>query len=271
MLKTLTSVNEYLDFINEINSDPNFSDPMLSSQEEMRCNLLDAPGKPANHIWGVFEEDRIIGLFVFLILEEESYIEMLAGLSRVPKAYKEMLSFLKDNYKGCKADFVYNPANHLLHNLLLAEKTEFEAEQQKMVLKRDVPCQSCHKIQLYSPQYREQYLALHSDDGYWTAEKVIDASDRFRILLALEEDTVVGYMDITHKFEENEPFDFFVKEEYRRRGYGRAILAKAIELNRPKAMMLLVDTDNTAAISLYESLGFDRFAGGNNITAHVSL
>ena len=26
---------------------------MLSSQEEMRCNLLDAPGKPANHIWGV--------------------------------------------------------------------------------------------------------------------------------------------------------------------------------------------------------------------------
>ncbi|WP_251209541.1 GNAT family N-acetyltransferase [Acetatifactor aquisgranensis] len=140
-----------------------------------------------------------------------------------------------------------------------------------MVLKRDVPCQSSHKIQLYSPKYREQYLALHSDDGYWTAEKVIDASDRFRIILALEEDTVVGYMDITHKFEENEPFDLFVKEEYRRRGYGRAILAKAIELNRPKAMMLLVDTDNTAAISLYESLGFDRFVGGNNITAHVSL
>ncbi len=188
-----------------------------------------------------------------------------------PQIISGALSFLKDNYKGCKADFVYNPANHLLHNLLLAEKTEFEAEQQKMVLKRDVPCQSSHKIQLYSPKYREQYLALHSDDGYWTAEKVIDASDRFRIILALEEDTVVGYMDITHKFEENEPFDLFVKEEYRRRGYGRAILAKAIELNRPKAMMLLVDTDNTAAISLYESLGFDRFVGGNNITAHVSL
>ncbi len=43
MLKILTSVTEYLDFVNEMNRDPNFSDPMLSSQEEIQCNLLDAP------------------------------------------------------------------------------------------------------------------------------------------------------------------------------------------------------------------------------------
>ena len=271
MLKPLTSITEYLDFINELNSDPDFSEPMLSSREELQCNLLDAPGKPSNHIWGIFQEEEIIGLFVFLILEEESYIEMLVGLSRASTAYEEMLAFLKKHYKGYKVDFVYNPANHLLHNLLRQEKTEFEAEQQKMVLKRDVPCQSSRLAELYAPEYREQYMALHSDDGYWTAEKVIAASDRFRIILALEEDTVVGYIDITYKYEENEPFDIFVKEEYRGKGYGKAMLARAIELNRPKGMMLLVDADNTAAIALYESLGFDKFTGGNNITAHVSF
>lgn len=33
MLKILTSVTEYLDFVGEMNRDPDFSDPMLSSQE----------------------------------------------------------------------------------------------------------------------------------------------------------------------------------------------------------------------------------------------
>lgn len=271
MLKILTSVTEYLDFVDEMNRDPDFSDPMLSSQEEIQCNLLDAPGKPTNQILGLFEGVKIVGLFVFLVLKEESYMEMLVGLSRNRQAYQEMLSFLKETYKGYQVDFVYNPRNLFLHTLLLSEKTEFEAEQQKMVLKREVPFQSSHKIELYSPKYREQYIAMHDAGGYWTAEKVIEASDRFRIILALEEDTVVGYIDITYKYEENEPFDVFVKEGYRGRGYGKAMLARAIELNRPKGLMLLVDIDNTAAIALYESLGFDRFTGGNNITAHVSL
>ena len=193
MLKRLTSAKEYIDFINEINRDSNFSDPMLSNEEQIRCNLLDAPDKPSNQIWGVFEEARITGLFVFLILEEESYIEMLVGLSRSQKAYEEMLSFLKETYKGCLADFVYNPGNHLLHELLREEKAQFETEQQKMVLKKEVPYQSSHQTETYSPKYREQYIVIHSKDCYWTAEKVIDAPDRFRIILAIEEGEVVGY------------------------------------------------------------------------------
>lgn len=269
MLKQLTNVNEYLDFINEVNRDPDFSDPMLSSEEQIRCNLLEA--RPEHKIWGIFEGTEIVGLFVFLILEEESYIEMLAGLSRSLQAYEEMLSFLKETYKGFQADFVYNPGNHLLHKRLADEGAQFEAEQQKMVLKREVPCQSSHQIETYSPKYREQYLAIHSDDGYWTADKVIEAPDKFRIILAIEQGEVVGYVDVTHKYEENELYDLFVKEAFRRKGYGRAMLAKAIELNRPKEMMLLMDVDNTAAIALYESLGFVKAVGENSITAHVFM
>ena len=73
MLKKLTSVLEYMDFINEINSDPDFSDPMLGTGEQMRSNLLDAPDKPADHIWGIYENGEMTGLFVFLVLEEENY------------------------------------------------------------------------------------------------------------------------------------------------------------------------------------------------------
>lgn len=271
MIKTLTNASEYMDFINEINSDPNFSDPMLVTQEQMQCNLLDASNKPAHQIWGIFDEEEITGLFVFLILEEESYLEMLVGLSRTLKAYEEMLSFLREKYKGCQVDFVYNPNNYLLHKLLLNENAEIYAEQQKMVLKREVSHKSDHQIVLYSPEYREQYSSIHRNEGYWTADKVIDASDSFRIILAIVNNEVVGYIDVTYKHDENEPYDIFVKEEYRRRGYGKAMLARAIELNRPKAMMLLADVDDTAVIALFKSLGFVKSVGENNITAHVLL
>lgn len=271
MRKLLTSANEYMDFINEINSAPDFSDPMLCSKEEIQCNLLDAPNKPAHQLWGIFDKEEIVGLFVFLILEEESYIEMLVGLSRTSKAYDEMLSLLKEKYKGYQVDFVYNPNNHLLHKLLRDEKTEFYAEQQKMVLKKAVSFESEYQIELYSPKYREQYISIHTNDGYWTADKVIDALDRFRIILAIEHNEVVGYIDVTHKYDENEPYDIFVKEESRNRGYGKAMLAKAIELNKPKDMMLLIEVDNTAAIALFKSMGFIRVVNGNSITAHVLL
>ena len=67
--------------------------------------------------------------------------------------------------------------------------------------------------------------------------------------------------------EENEPNDLRVLEAYRRRGWGRRLLAKAIELNRPHGMMLLVDTDNVPALRLYESMGFEKAEGENSLTA----
>ena len=270
MLKRLDSVKEYIDFINEINSDVNFSDPMLCTDEQLKCNLFDAVNKTkTNYIFGIFEEQTLIGLFVFLILEDEAYIEMLVGLSKNPKAYEEMLVYLKAQYKGYKMDFVYNPKNYILHEILQKENAEFEAEQQKMVLKKEVVFYSDCRVELYSPKYKEQYVAMHSTDVYWTAEKVIEATHLFRTILAIENEVVAGYIDVTHKYEENEPYDILVKPEYRRKGYGKAMLAKAIELNQPNDMMVLVDIDNEGAIALYESLGFEKVVGENNITAHL--
>jgi ribosomal protein S18 acetylase RimI-like enzyme len=127
-----------------------------------------------------------------------------------------------------------------------------------------------NEVILYSDKYKEEYIKLHLKEAYWTGDKVLTAFDKFRVILAIKDNKVVGYIDITHKYEENEPYDVFVKEEYRNMGIATDMLSYAIELDKNKRIMLLVDIDNEIAIRLYEKLGFKKVKG-NNITAHLKI
>ena len=271
MLKELHTLTPYLDFIRACNADPDYRDPMLLTEQQLRRNLLDAPENPHTRVFGTFEGEAITGVFALLILEDERYLELLAGLSRSAAAYDELLAHLQSACPGYQADFVYNPRNRLLQAALEALGAEFEPEQQKLVLRRTVPYAPDTRIVPYRPEFRAQYLALHTGDRYWTGERVLAAPEIFRVLLAIEDGEVSGYIDLTHNSTENEPYDLFVREQSRRRGLGRALLAAAVQENRPNGMALLVDIDNEPAIALYESQGFARAKGENNITAHILL
>ena len=271
MLKELHTLTPYLDFIHACNEDPDYRDPMLLTHDQLRRNLLCAPEEADKRVFGTFEDGTVTGVFAFLVLEDERYLELLAGLSRSAAAYDELLAHLQSAYPGYQADFVYNPRNRLLQTALEALDAEFEPEQQKLVLRKHAPYVPDARIVPYRPEFRAQYLALHTGDRYWTGERVLAAPEIFRVLLAIEDGAVSGYIDLTHNSTENEPYDLFVREESRRRGLGRALLSAAVQENRPNGMSLLVDIDNAHAIRLYESQGFARAEGENNITAHVRL
>lgn len=138
-----------------------------------------------------------------------------------------------------------------------------------MVLEAPAPDMDTTGIVPLSDQYAEQYCAIHNKDMYWTGEKVMQAQDRFHTFLAIRDGRVVGYIDVTCTFKENEPFDLLVLEEYRRMGYGRKLLAKALEANAPNAMSVLMDADNVPAIRLYASMGFAKKQ--NILTAHWTV
>jgi len=267
MIRRLTSLDEHRAFIADFVGDPVFSDPMLATAEELELNLLRAVSKPNDHVLGVYEGGCLTGLFVFLILPEERYLEMIVGLSRAAAAYEEIAAWLEAECPGYQADFVFNPANPLLRSLLARKRAAFLPEQRCMVLAGPTPAADTAGVEPLSAPYLAQYLALHGTDAYWTGEKVVAAPERFRVLLAIEDGAVVGYLDVTNCFAENEPYDLFVRPEHRRRGWGRKLMAAAIERNRPNGMMLLVDADNAPAIRLYESLGFAPRPDRNNLTA----
>ena len=256
MIQQLTTFEPYWDFINGINGDPAFSEPMLQTKEQIECNLTEALTSRDRVPLGVFSGEKMTGLFVFLIVEEEQYIEMLAGLSKEPAAYEEIANWLSSHYPGYQVDFVFNPKNAAILDMLRRRGATVDPEQFKMVLTEEPPAVDAAGIELLSPEYADQYVALHAKDLYWTGERILKALDMFRVFLAVDGGTVVGYIDVTKNNEENEPFDFLVREDCRRRGWGRKLLYKAIEANHPKGMMLIVDVDNAPAIALYRSMGF---------------
>ena len=256
MIQQLTTFEPYWNFINEINGDPVFSEPMLQTEEQIEYNLKKALTDRDRVPLGVFSDGEMTGLFVFLVVEDEQYIEMLVGLSKEPAAYEEIADWLKKHYPGYQVDFVFNPKNAVILDVLRRLGATVYPEQFKMVLTEDPPAVDTTGIEPLSPAYADQYVALHATDLYWTGERILKAPDMFRVLLAMDGGTVVGYIDVTKNNEENEPFDFLVREDCRRRGWGRKLLYKAIEENRPKDMMLIVDVNNAPAIALYRSMGF---------------
>lgn len=269
MIKVLTSFDECREFAATFDGDVEFSDPMLCDGEQLHGNLIKAFDKPDRFdVLGVFRGDEMIGLFNFMVIRNERYAEMIVGLSRDGDAYSEVFDYLERNYPSYDVDFVFNPKNYLLTDLLRQKEADFEPEQLKMVWRPGELQVDTAGVEPLTDKYVQQYIGIHNRDMYWTGEKVAAARDKFRTLLAIREGEVIGYIDVTYRFDENEPYDLLVLPDYRRMGYGRKLLAKALEMNRPKGMMLLVDIDNQRAIRLYESMGFERKPEENNLTAH---
>lgn len=273
MYEIINDTNQVINFALSFIGDRKFSDPNHANEQEFRESLDKYIANPERYrTIGFFENQTLIGLFSFLVIPEEKYVEALIALSRSQDTYTQMFAYLTENLSGYECFFVYNPRNPILHKMLQERGAKFDTEQAKMDLKRDAEIQPSEKVVAYSDAYKAGYKAIHQEENhYWKAEKVLACPERFHVFLALDDENVVGYIDMEHSCEVNEPFELFVAPEYRRRGYGRALLATAIIADRPKGMMLHVDVDNTPAIHLYSSMGFEVDESGSSIVARFVL
>ena len=268
MIQEIHSFDEYKGFISGLAEHPLFSDPHFTYDKE---NLYRSLKSKDEYAFAVLENGITEGLFVWLVLSDDRYIEMIIGFTRKEEAFSEMLSYMERNYYGYSMDFVFNPLNAAISRPLKMKGAIFDPEQQKMILTGPTPNVSTSQIELLSEKWAKQYCDLHSTDTYWTAERILAAQEKFRVLLAIKDGQVQGYLDVQCCYDINEIYALFMKSEAAQQGYELALLVKAIELNRPNQMMVVVDVDAKAEIELYTAAGFDRLEGQNSITASYQV
>jgi len=264
IIQEIQSFREYEGLIGELSNHPLYSDPHFKHDPNM---LYQAIKKNDERVFAVLDHGAIEGLFVWLILPEDRYLEMIIGFTKNEEAFSEMLTFLETNYPGYQIDFVLNPRNPAIVRPLKAKGTVFEPEQQKMLQKGTAPNHSTEHIELYSEKWKAQYCALHHTDTYWTAERILSTENKFHVLLAIENGQVQGYLDVTCCHEENEIYDLFVRPEAANRGYELELIVKAVALNGPHPMMVLVDVDAKKEIETYSEAGFEVLEGYNSVLA----
>ena len=167
MIKEIYSFDLYEDFIKSFSGTTVFADPHF---EFDNGNLYDSLKKDNEKAYIVAEGEKVNGLFVWMILPDEKYIEMLIGLSKEESSIREMLAFIENEYKGYQLDFVINPQHNLFYNLLQSKNAKLEEEQQWMALEKEVDNQHQHEIVLLTQEYEDQYIDKHNKDTYWMSD-----------------------------------------------------------------------------------------------------
>ena len=228
----------------------------IHGSEGVRCDLEKTIRHDDDFVLVAKEKDVICGVFSFFVEHQNNYLEMTYAFCNNKAAYDALITYLTHSFKNYQLDVVIKSENPLLEQALKQLGGVFYPVQIKMVLTEFNEYNHSLKVVEYDASYRKQYLALHSTDVYWTGERVLDNLNIFKVFLALSDNSVVGYIDTTYTHQENEPYDFFVREQDRNKGYGKALVNAMVKATYPNNIFVFVDIDNLPAIHVFSSLGF---------------
>lgn len=265
MIQKINDITDCLDWMNDLLYDESFSSPFCDRERILAVSRKD------NHLLlGAYEAGRLIGVFCLMVIDAEKYIETIFLYAREEQAYEDLLAYSSKEYHGYEMWFVFNPKNSVLRDCLSKREAFFYKEQRYMEYKGTGE-EDTGEIIPYDDLYKGEYISIHSKEGYWDGEEVLEKKDDFHIFLCIRDKKLSGYIDLSKGKDTNEIMDIRVLPEYRNCGIGALLLKKAIFANGENRLVLTADTDNAASNHLYEKLGFEEIPMNNVITAKLVL
>ena len=107
----------------------------------------------------------------------------------------------------------------------------------------------------------------------WSEQSLVDSVVREDTMFLVCEDAqeIVGYIGMYLSFDEGDITNVAVSPAHRKKGYGEAIVSKAVELAKEKQLemiLLEVRVSNVPAISLYKKMGFEEIGMRKNFYEH---
>ena len=123
-----SNIEKYAAVARQMNNDPNYSQPLLDS-DLIEEKLDRTVHNTDDRVLAVFDKEKITGLFVLLVIDDEKYVEVTMGLSKSQDAYIELFDYLSQYFNGYQIDFSFNPCNEILRNILKTKNAIFRKKQ----------------------------------------------------------------------------------------------------------------------------------------------
>jgi len=226
--------------------------------------------RPDDEIVIYTDQNEILGVLAVIVESKDKYLEAVGGVF-AKENYQEIamqfFKYLKEKYAGFHFDAAYPKENKDAISFMESIGASCIGMAFEMVFKKDDSQLSKinKEILPLSEKYYESFCRLHDEnhpDVYWTGERILSALDKFDVLIAIEKDKLIGSI-VTSTFGNKKEEIYFIETDkcYRRQGYANSLLIKSIDRafqSGVNELMILVETDNSPAIHLYESFGFQK-------------
>jgi ribosomal protein S18 acetylase RimI-like enzyme len=264
---------ELVDFVVRLNSDGAYHIGYFGEGEaDVHSSLAECVVPPAEGFQLAYENEKLVGVFgvdadpeirrAWLLGPVIEHDDWQAVADQLYSAIQPAIP------NGVREQELFCDVNNVnLHRF--AERHDFSPRSQTAIFyllrnayKRTAKDKT--KIMDFQVAYLEQFEHLHDQvfpNTYHTAKQLVEKQDdQHRLLIAVEDDRLIGYL--FGKVESESGYVDFIgtHESFRGRGVGADLLAAGLDwmfaAPSTQNVKLTVNADNTAARSLYNKFGF---------------
>lgn len=215
-------------------------------------------------------ENTLTGVMALCVEPEEKYLQAVGGVF-AHKNYRlvamEFYKYLKSHYSGYQFDAAYPEENKQAIDFMISIGAKVLASEYEYRLHKHyftIQPETFYIIEL-NEKYHEGFKKIHNKshpDVYWTGERLLNALDKFDILIALDNSEVIGSVVTSSLSKKAEEIYFIeVKEDRHNHGVATSLLNKAIQkafCNGTEELTVMLEKENAAAIHLFEKFGFRK-------------
>ena len=211
---------------------------------------------------------KILGLLALLVEPEDMYLEFVGGVfaeDNYVAVANEFFKYIRDKYKGYLLDAAYPEENVQAIEFMESVGAKLIGFDYEYRIKNDnfKSFPMTDDVIYLNEKYYEDFIKHHdrmNSNVYWTGKKLIDALDKFDILIALENDRVIGSI-VLGKFNKKVDEIYFLSVEKESIHLEKALLNRGIRhafSSGTYELLLMIGKDDKKRIDVCEEVGFKR-------------
>jgi len=207
------------------------------------------------------EEDNSIGYIECMLLEEESYMQLVSLCidGDIDIVLDQTFAYFKEEYPDFEIDIVLSKKNEEYIQYFLDQNFDSTGFEQMMVISLQGKRKEPKKVDKLSKEDYEIFSQIHDQifkNVYWTSERLLDKDAPFLIMVHKEKDKLLGYSVCSNKGRSEEEIYFLYGESKEIKEH---LLIRSMQAVLPTCKNLLYLLDQSSNMQpMLEAMGFQE-------------